>query len=80
MNDTYNAELALRRAIEIDGQKASAHNLLGDVLNKQGRSCEALAEYKLALETAAGSAVAPGFDLDKLNAKIQRLTYESYCF
>ncbi|MCA1635378.1 MAG: protein kinase [Acidobacteria bacterium] len=80
MNDLYNAETALRRAVEIDNRKASAHNLLGDVLNKQGRSCDALAEYKLALETASGSAVAPGFDLDKLNAKIQKLTYESYCY
>ena len=80
MNDTYNAELSLRRAIEIDSRRASAHNLLGDVLNKQGRSCEAIGEYKLALETASGSAVAPGFDLDRVNAKIQRLTYESYCF
>jgi tetratricopeptide (TPR) repeat protein len=80
MNDTDNAEMALRRAIEIDNRKASAHNLLGDVLNKQGRSCDALAEYKLALESSSGSAAAVGFDLDKLNAKIQKLTYESSCY
>lgn len=79
MNDLYNAESALRRALLIDAQKASAHKLLADVLEKQNRACDALAEYKLALETASSSTAAPGFDLDKVNVKIQKLTYQSYC-
>jgi tetratricopeptide (TPR) repeat protein len=80
LNDLDNAESALRRAISIDGQKASPHKILADILEKQGRPCDALAEYKLALETASGNATAPGFDLDNVNAKIQKLSYQSYCW
>jgi serine/threonine-protein kinase len=80
LNDLDNAEFALRRAIAIDGRKASPHKILADILEKQGRQCDALAEYKLALEIASGSATAPGFDLDNVNAKIQKLTYQSYCW
>jgi eukaryotic-like serine/threonine-protein kinase len=80
VNDLPNAESALRRAIAIDGQRAAAHNLLAVVLEKQGRPCDALAEYKLALEIASSSAVAPGFDIDNVNRKIQKLSHESYCW
>ncbi len=49
MNDPYSAEPALRQAIGIDSQKASAHNLLGQALEKQFRGCEALEEYSITL-------------------------------
>ncbi|HJP93395.1 MAG TPA: protein kinase [Pyrinomonadaceae bacterium] len=52
MNDPYSAEPALRQAISIDSQKASAHNLLGQALEKQVRLCEALQEYSSALDLA----------------------------
>jgi serine/threonine-protein kinase len=52
MNDPYSAEPALRQAIGIDSQKASAHNLLGQALEKQFRHCEALQEYSVALDLA----------------------------
>jgi serine/threonine-protein kinase len=45
MDDPYTAEPALRQAIGIDSQKASAHYLLGQALEKQTRGCEALEEY-----------------------------------
>jgi cytochrome c-type biogenesis protein CcmH/NrfG len=45
MDDPYTAEPALRQAIGIDSQKASAHYLLGQALEKQARGCEALEEY-----------------------------------
>jgi tRNA A-37 threonylcarbamoyl transferase component Bud32 len=48
LNDPYTAETALRQAIGIDSQKASAHNLLGQALEKQSRDCEALEEYSTA--------------------------------
>jgi len=47
MDDPYTAEPALRQAIGIDSQKASAHYLLGQVLEKQTRGCEALEEYSI---------------------------------
>ena len=80
LKDFYNAEEALRRAASIDPQKASVHNLLGDTLDKQGRPCEAIPEYRLALETASKSTTAPGFDLDGVNRKIQKLSSENYCW
>lgn len=52
MNDPYSAEPALRQAIVIDPQKASAHNLLGQALEKQERLCDALQEYSIALDLA----------------------------
>lgn len=52
MNDPYSAEPALRQAIVIDPQKASAHNLLGQALEKQERLCDALGEYSIALDLA----------------------------
>ena len=52
MNDPYSAEPALRQAIGIDSQKASAHNLLGQALEKQFRHCDALQEYSIALDLA----------------------------
>jgi len=52
LNDPYSAESALRQAIGIDNQKASAHNLLGQALDRQSRYCEALQEYSTALELA----------------------------
>ena len=52
LNDPYSAEPALRQAIQIEAQKASAHNLLGQALEKQARLCEALEEYSIALDLA----------------------------
>ncbi|HZI20369.1 MAG TPA: protein kinase [Pyrinomonadaceae bacterium] len=80
LKDFYNAEEALRRALALDPKKASAHNLLGDTLDKQGRPCDAIAEYRLALETASASTAAPNFDLDGVNRKIQKLSSENFCW
>ncbi|HEX7957015.1 MAG TPA: protein kinase, partial [Pyrinomonadaceae bacterium] len=80
LKDFANAEAALRRAISIDAQRGSVHNLLGDTLDKQGRPCEAIPEYRLALDAASRSTTAPGFDLDGVNRKIQKLSSENYCW
>jgi serine/threonine-protein kinase len=80
LKDYYNAEGSLRRALAIDPQKASAHNLLGDTLDKQGRPCDAISEYRLALQTASTSTTAPNFDLDGVNRKVQKLSSENFCW
>jgi serine/threonine-protein kinase len=80
LKDFYNAEESLRRALSIDPKKASAHNLLGDTLDRQGRPCDAISEYRLALETASTSTTAPNFDLDGVNRKIQKLSSENFCW
>ena len=80
LKDYYPAEESLRRSLAIDPKRASAHNLLGDTLDRQGRPCDAIAEYRLALENAAASTTAPGFDLDNVNRKVQRLSSENFCY
>ncbi len=50
LNDPYSAEPALRQAIAIDSQKASAHYLLAQALEKQGRLCDAFQEYSTTQE------------------------------
>jgi tetratricopeptide (TPR) repeat protein len=53
--DYVSGEAALRRAIRLNDQKASPHNLLGQVLESQYRLCEALSEYQIALECATNN-------------------------
>lgn len=69
MQDYYSAEAALRKAIEIEPQKASPHNSLGYALEKTGRLCEALSEYELALSSATNNPT-PSVNVDSLRKKI----------
>jgi Flp pilus assembly protein TadD len=47
------AEVQLRKAIELDPVFAAPYNELGDVLDHQGRASEALAQYKAFLAMAS---------------------------
>jgi hypothetical protein len=47
------AEVQLRKAIELDPVFATPYSVLGDVLDKQGRGAEALAQYKTFLTLAS---------------------------
>jgi serine/threonine-protein kinase len=78
LNDPYSAEPALREAIGLDAQKASAHNLLGQALEKQNRACEALAEYSTALELVTSNPT-PTVNSDALRRKVAALNGSLIC-
>ncbi len=78
MNDPYSAEPALRQAIVIDSQKASAHNLLGQALEKQTRLCEALEEYSTALNLVTSNPTNT-VNSDALRKKVTALNSKYVC-
>lgn len=78
LNDPYSAEPALRQAIGIDAQKASAHNLLGQALERQTRLCEAMAEYSTALELATSNPTNT-VNSDALRRKVAALNSSLIC-
>jgi serine/threonine-protein kinase len=78
LNDPYSAESALRQATGIDAQKASAHKLLGDALEKQGRPCEALDEFSTALNLATNNPTNT-VNSDALRRKITALSSQLFC-
>lgn len=78
LNDPYSAEPALRQAIGLDSQKASAHNLLGAALEKQGRLCDALGEYTTALELATANPTTT-VNSDTVRKKVAALNARYVC-
>ena len=78
LNDPYSAESALRQATGIDAQKASAHKLLGDALEKQGRLCEALDEFSTALNLATNNPTNT-VNSDSLRRKVTALSSQLFC-
>lgn len=78
LNDPYSAEPALRQAIRIDTQKASAHNLLGQSLERQSRPCEALEEYSTALELVTNNPTNT-VNSDALRRKVTTLNLQLVC-
>jgi tetratricopeptide (TPR) repeat protein len=78
LNDPYSAEPALRQAIAIDAQKASAHNLLGQALEKQSRLCEALEEYSVSLDLATKNPTNT-VNSDALRRKVTALNAKVVC-
>lgn len=78
LNDPYAAEPALRQAIGIDSQKASAHNLLGQALEKQARLCEALEEYSTALDLVTSNPTNT-VNSDALRRKVTALNSKYVC-
>jgi tetratricopeptide (TPR) repeat protein len=78
LNDPHSAEPALRQAIEIDAQKASAHNLLGQALEKQTRTCEALEEYSTALNLATNNPTNT-VNSDALRRKVTAMNSQLFC-
>ena len=72
LQDYSTAESALRQAIQLNYQKASAHNLLGQTLESTNRLCEALSEYQTALNSATSNPT-PTVNIDSLRRKIDVL-------
>lgn len=72
MQDYSTAETALRQAIQLNSQKASPHNLLGQTLESTNRLCEALSEYQLALNSATSNPT-PTVNVDSLRRKVDAL-------
>lgn len=79
LNDLYSAESALRQAIGIDPQKASAHKLLGEALERQFRFCEALDEYSTTLNLATSNPTNT-VNVDALRKKVGALNAKVVCF
>jgi tetratricopeptide (TPR) repeat protein len=72
LQDYSTAESALRQAIQLNYQKASPHNLLGQTLESTNRLCEALSEYQLALSSATNNPT-PTVNVDSLRRKVDSL-------
>ncbi len=70
--DYSTGESALRQAIQLNYQKASPHSLLGQILEKESRSCEAVSEYQIALDSA-GTNPTPTVNVDQLRKRIAAL-------
>lgn len=72
LQDYSTAESSLRQAIQLDYQRASPHNLLGQTLEITSRFCEALSEYQLALSNATNNPT-PTVNVDSLRRKVDAL-------
>jgi tetratricopeptide (TPR) repeat protein len=70
--DYATGESALRQAIQLNNQKASPHNLLGQILENENRLCEAISEYQIALDSAAANPTAT-VNVDSLRRRIASL-------
>jgi tetratricopeptide (TPR) repeat protein len=78
MNDYKAAEESLKQALSIDPNKASAYYFLGQICEKDQRGCEAIAHYRQALANSNNSA-APGFNIDAVRNKVDRLEAKYSC-
>lgn len=70
--DYSTGEAALRQAIQLNSQKASPHNLLGQILENENRLCEAVSEYQIALDSATANPTAT-VNVDSVRRKIAAL-------
>jgi len=70
--DYSTGETALRQAIQLNYQKASPHNLLGQIFEKEYRFCEAVSEYQIALDNARNNPT-PTVSVDSLRTRIAKL-------
>lgn len=71
-------EVACRNVLQLDPNKASGHYYLGRALEEQNRGCEALGEYRSALQNAANTPN-PGFNVERLNSRVNQLTSRLFC-
>jgi hypothetical protein len=72
IRDYVTAENALTHAIQLNYEKASSHNYLGETFEKTDRPCQALSEYRIALNSATNNPT-PTVNLDNLKRKISGL-------
>jgi serine/threonine-protein kinase len=70
--DYATGESALRQAIQLNNQKASSHNLLGQILENEYRLCEAVSEYQIALDSATANPTVT-VNVDSIRRKIATL-------
>jgi len=75
--DYATGESALRRAIQLNNQKASPHNLLGQILENEDRLCEAVAEYQIAFDSATANPTAT-VNVDNIRRKIAALNSRGF--
>jgi eukaryotic-like serine/threonine-protein kinase len=73
------AEDSMRHALEIDPQKASAHDLLAQIYEKTDRWCDAVREYKLALDNASNAANS-SFNAEATKHRLERLAAKYSCY
>jgi tetratricopeptide (TPR) repeat protein len=76
--DYSTAETALRRGLAIYPQRATTRFALGRTLERTGRACEAMSEYRIALERA-GEGERPVFNPEALQRKIEQLAASAQC-
>jgi hypothetical protein len=72
------AEEACRGVLQLDQNKSAGHYFLGRALEAQGYTCPTLAAYQNALSTA-GSTTNPGFDVSRLQKRVERLAQNLNC-
>lgn len=65
-------EQACRAVLQLDPNKASGHYFLGRSLEEQHRNCDALREFRTAIEKASGT-TSPGFNVNTLSQRLSRL-------
>lgn len=72
IKDYVTAENALTHAIQLNYEKASSHFYLGETFEKTYRLCEALSEYRIALNSATNNPT-PTVNPGELGRKIKNL-------
>jgi serine/threonine protein kinase len=77
--DYATAEVALRRGLDIYPGRATTRFALGRTLERAGRACEALAEYRIALERAGDGKERPVFDTATLERRVEKLAASAHC-
>jgi serine/threonine-protein kinase len=75
--DYATGESALRQAIQLNSQKASPHNFLGQILENENRLCEAVSEYQIALDSATANPTAT-VNVDSVRRKIASLNSKGF--
>jgi Flp pilus assembly protein TadD len=78
LGDYAEAEEAFRKAGELEPDKPSPHNNLALALEKQGRLCDALAEYRTAYDCAV-AVPTPGHTPESIKRSIDRLAARAKC-
>lgn len=76
LKDFYLGEQACRGVLQLDSNKASGYFFLGRSLEGRELKCDALREFRTAIEKAAGT-TSPGFNVDSLSRRLPKL--ESQC-
>jgi hypothetical protein len=73
LRDYTSAAQSCRNYIQLDQGKPAGYYFLGRALEEQGYKCDALREYRAALDKASSATNTGGINLDNLNRRITRL-------